>query len=219
VNEYPAVGGTVNCVVTRHNIPELADFVKGITEYGKSRITITFQPYHPPPSFSEISCELDQEMTKRLWSCFKDRPPENLAPRDGLKQSLEKEIQKLVNLKREGFPIRNSEIYLRRIPEFLMDGKLPRDFSCIAGYTGFFMRYDLKVLPCYRLPPAGDACKEDLAEIWFSGKYRRQRKKMKRLFCHGCMFLCYNDPGCSSSAMTWKFYDCIYKRHDIPGKH
>jgi MoaA/NifB/PqqE/SkfB family radical SAM enzyme len=216
VDEYPTIGGTVNCVVTRHNIGELIPFVKRITEYGRGKISITMQPYHRPPSFSEISGELDQEMTRKLCLCYRDRLPENLAPNDESKPIFEKEMEELIRLKRKGLPLRNSETYLKMIPDFLFNNHLPRDFYCLAGYTGVFIRYDLKVLPCYRLFPVGDLNKEDLADIWLSERYRKQRKKMKCSICHGCMFLCYSEPGWSSSSMTWQFYDCLYKSLKIP---
>jgi len=216
VSEYPTIGGTVNCVITRYNIGKLVRFAESIAEYGKSAISVTLQPYHRPPSFSEISGELDQEMTRKLCLCYRDRLPEGLTPNNKLKPKVEKEIEELIQLKRRGFPLRNSETYLKMIPDFLFNNQLPRDFTCLAGYTCVFIRYDLKVLPCYRLPPVGEVLDGDLADIWFSKRYRKQRKRMKDLICHGCMFLCYTEPGWSSSLMTWKFYDCIYRSSIIP---
>jgi MoaA/NifB/PqqE/SkfB family radical SAM enzyme len=198
-------------VVTRYNIKGLTHFVKTIAEYGKGKISITLQPYHHPPSISEISHEVDQEMKKRLYLCYQKRVHEYLAPNIELKPILQEEIEELIRLKREGIPLVNSEIYLKMIPNFLFNNELPKGFHCTAGYTGVFIRYDLKVLPCYRLPPVGDLRKKNLVDIWLSETYRKERKKMKSLICHGCMFLCYSDPGWSSSRMTWEFYNYVYR--------
>lgn len=206
VNEYPSVCGAVNCVITRHNIGKLVPFVKEISEYGERKILVNLQPYHHPPAFAKISLELNKEMITKLRACYRDMLPENdLIPSPELKPILEKEIEELIQLKEKGLPLNNSEFYLRSIPDFLFDNKLPGGFNCLAGYTGIIILYDLKVLPCWRSPPVGDLQKKELTDIWFSQRYRKQRSAMKRLRCSGCMLLCHNEPG------WYEWYNFIYK--------
>ena len=210
-NEYPSVHTTVNCVITRHNIGTLVRFVSQVSEYGKEKISIILQPYHRPPTFSEISRGLDPEMRKKLLECYQDISPEELIPNHECKPIFEKEIEELVHLKEKGFPLKNSESYLRMIPDFLFDNKLPKDFNCLAGYSSVVIRYDLKVLPCWRLSPVGDLHKEELTDIWFSRRYAERRKNIKRLRCQGCMLVCHNEPS------FYEFYDLIYKSQGSQG--
>jgi len=204
-NEYPSVHATVNCVITRYNIGTLVRFVSQVSEYGKEKISIILQPYHRPPPFSEISRGLNPEMTKKVCACYRDILPKELIPDHECKSIFEKEIQELIRLKERGFPLKNSESYLRMIPDFLFNNRLPQSFNCLAGYSGLVIRYDLKVLPCWRLSPIGDLHEEDLTDIWFSGRYTERRKNMKRLRCHGCMLLCHNETS------FYEFYNLIYK--------
>jgi len=206
VNEHPQICGAVNCVITCHNIGNVVSFVRQISEFGERKILVNLQPYHQPSTFSEISRELTRETREKLWACYQDVLPENNPiPSNESKSIFEKEIEELIQLKRDGFPLNNSEYYLRAIPDFLFDNKLPRGFTCVAGYTGIFIRYDLKVLPCWRLPPIGDLRKEKLTNIWFSGRYRKIRREMKNLRCPKCLLLCHNEPG------WFELYNSIYK--------
>ena len=206
VNEYPQICSAVNCVITCYNIGKVVSFVRQISEFGGGKILVNLQPYHQPSTFSEISRELSRETRDKLWACYQDVLPEdNPIPSNGSKSIFEKEIEELIQLKKDGFPLNNSEYYLRAIPDFLFDNKLPRGFICIAGYTGIFIRYDLKVLPCWKLPPIGDLRKEKLTDIWFSGRYKKIRREMKSLRCPGCLLLCHNEPG------WFELYNSVYK--------
>jgi MoaA/NifB/PqqE/SkfB family radical SAM enzyme len=206
VNEHPQICGAVNCVITSYNIGKLVSFVKKISELGKGKIFVNLQPYHSPPTFAEISQGLNQEMISKLKVYYQDMLPENgLIPNHELKPILEKEIEELIQLKKGKVSLNNSEFYLRRISNFLFDNKLPNDFRCLAGFTGIVIRYDLKVLPCWRLPPVGDLQREELVDIWFSQRYRKKRAAMKRLRCPMCILLCHNEPG------WYEWYNSIYK--------
>jgi MoaA/NifB/PqqE/SkfB family radical SAM enzyme len=195
VNAYPSIRCNINCVITRYNIGHLVTFVKQISKYGKRKISVNLQPYHRPPDFKEISIGLPQKMKAVLRTTSQQVSSDNLIPDYNLKAVFEKEIEKLIVMKKDGFPIANSELYLRRIPDFLFDNKLPPHFKCLAGYTSMVIRYDLKVLPCWRLRPIGDLRKEELESIWFSKRYAEERIKMKNLECQGCMLICHTEHG------------------------
>jgi len=203
-NEYPNIFCAVNCVITKHNIGNISSLVERISEYGQGKISVNLQPYHLPSSFSEISRKLNPKIADKLWKWYQNElPRDNLIPNPELKPIFEEEIEKLIQFKKES--LNNSEFYLKSLPDFLFNNKLPPNFSCIFGYIGFVIRYDLKVLPCWRLPPVGDLRKEDLSNIWFSKRYNKIRKKMKNLECPGCLLLCHNEPG------WFNFYNSVYK--------
>jgi len=194
LNEHPSTHCNINCVVTRYNVGQLVAFVERISKHGEGQILVNLQPYHRPPSFTEISRGLNMEMKERLWAAYQSTSYDALMPNYRLKAVFEKEVKELITLKRKGSPVANSESYLQRMPDFLFDNRLPPHFKCLAGYTGIVIRYDLKVLPCWRLPPIGDLRKEDLSSIWFSKRYAEQRKKMENMKCQGCMLVCHNEP-------------------------
>ena len=207
VNEYPRMGGGVNCVITRHNIGKLVPFVKRVAEFGEGKIGVYLQSYHSPLSFAELSQRLDQEMMSKLKTLGPD-PSERMidnVPRYDLKPILENEIEQLIQLKKDGLPLNNSETYLRSIPDFLFDKKLPNGFVCLAGYTGIVIRYNLKVLLCWRSLPVGDLHEKKLCDIWYSSGCMKQRVNMKRLKCPRCMLPCHNEPA------WYEGYNLIYK--------
>jgi len=185
-DKYPDLGVAVNCVITNYNASNLVNFANWIWKQGNGKISMNFQPYHYPPHQGNLAND-------------------EFIPKPDSKRALEEEINELINLKRLGAPINNSEFYLRQIPDYLCAGNLPDNFRCLAGYTGFSITTDLKVLPCWRLPPIGDLNSEDLIDVWFSQKYRKQRKNMKYLRCPKCWLTCHNEKG------WYEWYDYIYK--------
>jgi hypothetical protein len=211
IDRYPNICCAVNCVITKHNIGNIVSFVERISECGKGKILINLQPYHPPPSFSEISKELNPEIVNKLWQCYQNKlPREDLIPNHELRPIFEREIKRLIQLRKE-LPLNNSVFYLKSIPDFLFNNKLPSNFNCLFGYMGFVIRYDLKVLPCWRLPPVGDLQKEKLTDIWFSRRYQKVRKRMKNLNCPGCLLLCHNEAG------WFDLYNSLYKSSVVKG--
>jgi MoaA/NifB/PqqE/SkfB family radical SAM enzyme len=190
-SKYPNLGVAVCCVITDYNISNLVTFANQIWEQGNGKVSMNFQPYHYPPHRG-------------------NHDNDEFIPKPARKKYFEKQIEELIALKRHGAPINNSEFYLRQIPDYLCADNLPGGFRCLAGYTGIFITGDLKVLPCWRLPPIGDLNSEDLIDIWFSQRYRKQRKNMKYLRCPGCWLTCHNEKG------WYKWYDSIYQSSKIP---
>lgn len=212
VKEYPATQGCVTCVITRHNISNIVPFVNWIYRHGKGKILVNLQPYHCPPPYSEISqgdTQKLQRLANELQAYYENAPPENeIIPDPESRPIFEKQVQELIQLKesKPDFPLNNSGFYLKSMPDFLFEKKLPDGFNCKAGYSGIVIRGDLKVSPCWRLPPVGDLGKENLTNIWFSQRYKTQRRAMKHLKCPGCMLLCHMESG------WYEWYNAIYKR-------
>lgn len=215
-DRYPDLWAAVNCVITRHNIGTLVPFVNWISEYGEGRISVILQPYHRPSSFagievSQLSPKL-REIANELLASYQGKPSQDdLIPGPELLPVFENEVQELIQLKKlKPGLLTISESYLKTMPDFLFDGKMPKGFNCVAGYIGIyigrFVQSNLEVYPCWRLPPVGNLEKEELSDIWFSQRFRKRRVDMKYLKCPGCMFLCHGrDP-------SWDgWYNMIYK--------
>lgn len=181
--KYQDIDVAVNYVINRYNIGEIASFAKRITDYGKGRILINFQPYQR----------------------FPRRSNDDLAPFKEMYSVLVREIETLIEMKKQGFPITDSIVFLKRIPSFLIDNKMPKNFKCKAGYVGVYICDNLEVRPCYQLPPIGDLREKSLEDIWFSDEFRRQRVKMKDGKCPGCLLLCHNDES------WYNWYDMVDK--------
>ena len=199
IEEYPNFCAVCTCVVTAYNIDRLVPLVQWICEYGKGGILMNFQSYNPVPTLSYmLQHSTRQQLMESVAHC-QDLPAvlrgdSNLAPNPLLKPVLIKQIDELIQLKNSGFPINNSAFYLKGIPDFLFDHKLPSNFECSTGYTSVFIGSDLKISPCWRLPPIGDLHQEDIRDVWFSKRYQEQRKKMKHLRCPTCWLPCHNEP-------------------------
>lgn len=169
--KYQDIDVAVNYVINRYNIGEIVSFAKRVTDYGKGKILINFQPYRR--------------------SLF--RAKDDLAPPKEAYPVLVKEIETLIEMKKRGFPITDSIMFLKRIPNFLIYNKMSKDFKCKAGYVGIYICENMQVRPCYQLPPIGSLHEKSLEDIWFSEKFRKQRVKMKDGNCPGCLLLCHNE--------------------------
>lgn len=169
--KYQNVDVALNYVINRYNIREIVHFVKKITEYSKGKIFINLQPYVRVPY----------------------RTKDDLVPSKEMYSVLAKEIEKVIEMKKQGFPITDSAAFLMRIPNFLIFNELPRSLKCKTGYVGVYICDGLQIRPCYQLPPVGNLYEKSLEDIWFSGKFREQRVKMKERKCPGCLLLCHGE--------------------------
>jgi len=212
-NEYPTVACNITCVVTRYNIGTLVSFINQIHEYTKGKISIDLQPYNRSHTYSlELLENLSPKLQKiankvLLYQKEFSQNERNLIPTSELRTIFKEEIQQLINLKKNkhNFPLNNSEFYLKSMSDFLFDNKMPRGLNCVSGYMRIIIRNDLELAPCWQLPSIGDLNNEELTDIWFSKKFREQRKAMKNKKCPGCMLLCHTETG------HFEWYNHIYK--------
>jgi len=167
----PHMDIAISCVINRYNIGKLVFLVKKITDIGKGKILINFQSY------------------ERVLGRVND----DLIPNPEMYPTLHEEIEEIIKMKKQGFPITNSSTFLRWIPDFLIYNKMPKRFKCTAGYTGVYIWSDLTLHPCHQLPAIADLHKEDLEDIWFSSKFRYQRIQMKKAKCSGCLLFCHTE--------------------------
>lgn len=169
--ENPDVDVAVNCVVNRYNIGKLVPLAQEIAGIGKSKVFINFQAYERVPG----------------------RVNDDLVPSPGMYHILCEEIENLIKMKKQGFPITNSITFLRWIPDFLIYNTMPKKFKCAAGYTGVYIWADLNLRPCSQFPPIADIRKENLENVWFSVKFKKQRIIMKKGRCRGCLLFCHTE--------------------------
>ena len=169
--ENPHVDVAISCVINRYNIGKLVPLAEEITDIGKSKVLINFQSYERVPG----------------------RVNDDLIPNPEMYPILCEEIEKLIEMKKQGVPITNSTTFLRWIPDFLVYNKMPKKFRCRAGYTGVHIWADLNLRPCSQFPPIADLRKENLEDVWFSHKFREQRIKMKKGKCRGCLLFCHTE--------------------------
>ena len=177
----------VTYVISRLNYRELPSFVSLIHAIS-DRILINIQPYHRP-DMPDSPQNGHDAIYEALVSAQND-----LTPGESDRKALEDMVEKLIALKKEGFPINNSDIYLKCIPDFLIDYRLPAG-ACRAGYSGLCVKENLDVLPCWHLPPVGNLKDISLIDLWFSQRYANVRAKMVQRACPRCMLLCHNEPG------------------------
>jgi len=169
--ENPHMDVAISCVINRYNIGKLLPLAEKITDISKGKILINFQSYERVPG----------------------RVNDDLIPNPEMYPTLREEIEELIKMKKQGFPITNSSIFLRRIPDFLIYNKMPKGFKCSAGYTGVYTWSDLTLHPCHQLPAIADLHKKNLEDIWFSSKFRYQRIQMKKAKCRGCLLVCHTE--------------------------
>lgn len=156
--KYPHLVITINSVISRYNMGHLEGLVREISEIGGGKINITFTSYQRRGDADEAG----------------------LIPPPEMHEALRSEMDRLTALKKEGFPITNTDSYLRALPDFLIYNRMNKGFSCKAGYTSVNIDQNLYLFPCYALPPIANLKEQTLEEVWFSGKMKQQRINMKK---------------------------------------
>lgn len=185
----------VTFVVSKKNFKELPNFIRAIKERGK-KILVNVQPYHRPPAIEYIPQKTIDNATQAEFEIYNSllAAEKELLPKEDERKELEAMIEELIEMKKEWYPINNSDYYLRSIPDFMINNKLP-DGVCAAGFSGIYVQENLNMLPCWRLPEVGNLASESAVDLWFSEKYAKVRCEMLKRNCCKCMFLCHNEPG------------------------
>jgi len=103
---------------------------------------------------------------------------------------LERVIERLIKMQREGFPILTSPTILRLFPDNFRGRKAPKEvMPCRVGLRDFFIRTDGRVEVCVHYPPIGNIREQSAREIWYGPKaqeIRRQTVACDRL----CLITC-----------------------------
>jgi MoaA/NifB/PqqE/SkfB family radical SAM enzyme/4-hydroxybenzoate polyprenyltransferase len=165
---YPRLVIGVTAVITRFNLNNLPILLTKLTE---QRISLQITPYHH----------------------FNPSEPDNFSPLDEVE--LRNVIERLIDMRSNGYLLVNSNRYLQQIPDYIFRKKLPTSYRCYVGFIGIFVDGDLNVRPCWSwsLPIIGNLQKGYLNEIWYSEAFQKGRKKIRHLDCSKCWLLCTSE--------------------------
>jgi MoaA/NifB/PqqE/SkfB family radical SAM enzyme len=103
---------------------------------------------------------------------------------------LERVIERLIEMQRDGAPILTPPTILRLFPDNFRGKKAPKEvMPCRVGLRDFFVRADGQVEVCVHYPPIGNIREQTAREIWYGPKaqeIRRQTVACDRL----CLITC-----------------------------
>jgi MoaA/NifB/PqqE/SkfB family radical SAM enzyme len=154
----------MNCVISGKNVQELGDLVQLAQSLG---CWISFEPIHESP-------EIDNNVWSRL--AVSDIP------------LFEKAIDDLIELKKGGAPIINSQTYLEMIKGSKRKSGSKMEFTCHATEMIMHVASDGTVGTCrVHQEPLGNV-RDGLTRAWEETKVRRRKVARD---CKGCLFFGY----------------------------
>ena len=107
---------------------------------------------------------------------------------------VEREIEKLIALKRKTGIVKNSEAYLRRVTSFYKDQKGYFPTPCLQGSNRIEIDAYGNVTLCSFVNEAlGNLVSQDMEEIWESEKHRQARDDAYNGNCPKCFLSCYGE--------------------------
>ena len=163
---------SVHSVICRANLDGIPDLVRFLDDLG---VFASFQVIHPVFNARgrQIKCELSfREEDERILTLS---------------------IEKLIEMKTQGYRIGSSLEYLKHIPKYAIDHVLPDGFHCRAGYNSIAIDNRLDLYPCWSFSPISNLRDKRLEDVWFSSDYQRMRERMWRADCHGCWLSCHTE--------------------------
>jgi len=168
--DFPII---VKAVVHKLNFRLLPDMVDWVRDIGAT--AINFQPVE----------QVTDEAKDEFW-IGEDELDELTAVKD-----------RLLDMKRDGGPILNSELLLNLWPNHFRREKAPREaMPCRIGMRNFFIRADGRVEMCWNFPPIGNVRTQTAREIWY-GKDGSERRK-ETVACETlCLFTCLSQKNLS----------------------
>lgn len=158
----------VSAVLTKDNQD---DFFKLLDFMNERKIKVQISPYHKRDDDKEDYSIVEYESICKL-------------------------SEKLIKMKKDGWPIANSIGFIKHLPDFFCGGKvMPDYFRCKVGYTNLAIDTYMNVKPCWSFmyESMGNLSEESLSEIWHSETMRNNRKKMLECKCEGCWYLCTSE--------------------------
>jgi MoaA/NifB/PqqE/SkfB family radical SAM enzyme len=161
--DFPIIIKAVVHKLNFRKLPEMVDWVRTI-----GATAINFQPVE----------QVTDEAKDEFWIGPEDMD-DLIAVRD-----------QLLELKRNGAPILNTELLLSLWPNHFNREKAPREtMPCRIGMRNYFIRADGRVEMCWNFPPIGNVRTQTAREIWY-GKEGTERRK-ETVACETlCLFTC-----------------------------
>jgi MoaA/NifB/PqqE/SkfB family radical SAM enzyme len=153
--------------INKKNYTYLPDMVEWCKEVGAT--AINFQPMD----------RWTKETYDELW-IEEDEHPE-----------LQKVADRMIELKRQGEPILNSELLISMlVPHFREETAPPEVMPCRVGLRDFFIRTNGNVEVCFYFPAIGNIKEQSAREIWYGPKaqeIRKQTIECDRLCLYTCL--------------------------------
>lgn len=152
---------TINCVIMEPNLSQIEKLTYWVKNKGLDGIS--FQPIEE--NFGKPSPDLYWYKKTNLWPRYRD---------------VEKVIDKIIYLKKKGYPIINSVSQLKTFKEYFYNPrKFSRAYGCGVGLSNFTIDLAGNIRLCYALRPIGNVFEASLSEIWKSKEANIQRKVIK----------------------------------------
>lgn len=148
----------MNCVISGRNLSDIEPLVYLAGELG---VWISFEPLNE-----------SEDIGREVW--------DRIAIRD--MDTYRKTVEKIIHLKKEGYPIINSLTYLRMIKDLNMD------FKCHASDIILNVTSDGRIENCRKIKKKLGCVSDGLENVWKSTA--GSRKKITRE-CKGCLFFGY----------------------------
>lgn len=176
---------TINCVVSNLNLEELPDIVRFAADLG----------FHV--SFLPVELLADPKDGVRNWEArfVRYRPEMGINVEDSASLVLERidrAYDRILAMKREGWPILNSTPYLEASRTYLKTGRFPAE-GCDAGRLYFSVAPNGQFTICHRTQQQHlHFLDPKFEEYWRSEVYER-RRLIEAASCEGCMRACWID--------------------------
>lgn len=155
----------ITSIITKHNIEEMCV----LADYcKKNNIWLEVCTYHHTTSEDDV-LSVDNEMVCKVA------------------------VEKLIEYKKQGYPISTSTEYLNHIFDFCINQKKkPDNYNCLVGYTTLQVDGYLNARPCWdtSFSILGNLQRSSIKEVWWSSQMIDYRKKMIDGCCNGCWNMC-----------------------------
>lgn len=162
------LSASINCVVSSLNSSELEYLIKTCNDLG---LPVMIQP-----------CNTDSQPQLQYLIPTASELPE-----------VERNIQKVIEMKQDGFKILSSEVFLTNIIEYWSKGCIPPVTQCEYGFVNLTINHNGDILPCWRLPAVGNIHDTPVADLWNNSAMEKWRSRMLDGQCPGCWLACSFD--------------------------
>jgi MoaA/NifB/PqqE/SkfB family radical SAM enzyme len=162
--DFPII---IKPTIGKKNYKYLVDMVQWVKEIGAT--ALNFQPMD----------RWTKETYDELW-VEEDEYPE-----------VQKVVDRMLELKRQGEPIMNSELVISLlVRHFQEESAPPEAMPCRVGMRDFFIRTSGDIEVCFFYPPIGNIKEHSAREIWYGPKaqeIRRQTVECDKLCLYTCL--------------------------------
>jgi MoaA/NifB/PqqE/SkfB family radical SAM enzyme len=162
--DFPII---IKPTIGKKNYKYLPDMVQWVKEVGAT--ALNFQPMDrwTPETYDELWIEQDEH------------------------EELQQVVDRMLELKRQGEPIMNSDMVISLIVRHFREESAPPEvMPCRVGMRDFFIKTDGSIEVCFFYPSIGNIKEQSAREIWYGPKaqeIRRQTVECDRLCLYTCL--------------------------------